>query len=336
VYPPTLDDFIDVTQRACCARAIVDTERALLRELGFTLHVPTALTFLTLYLPAAAANTADADAVLSAAIDGEPLPPELCGPGDAACCSGGSASSSSSDASAGSSPDSLGGACGPAVGKGGGGGSGSGAGAGGRFTRGARARLPAADARTGPRAAPRYPYGAGSPCPLDRRGAEAALEWVSGGSSGSGGSGGGSSHAWRASVVPPPALPEGALGELPRRVAHLAEYLAELSLLTPEALKYPPSIVAAAALHVACALLGGKPGGGDAAALAGHLAPAADAAVARAGPCGRAMLEACAAELRRMFAYASRAPRPPSVKDKYATVARGGVSGLPLPRWMGA
>ncbi|KAI8469960.1 MAG: hypothetical protein J3K34DRAFT_521756 [Monoraphidium minutum] len=248
VYPPTLSDFVDVTQHSCSARQLIDMEAALLREVGFTLMVPTPVTFLTLFLPAAAANAADADAFLSAAIDGD-----------------------------GCDSDDSAGAAGAAAG-----------------------RMPPADAPTGPRAAPRYPYPAGGPCPS------------------AGGAGG-------CGAPPPAGLPAAAaLGDFPRRVGHLAEYLLELSLLTPEALRFPPSLAAAAALHLACSLLGAPPG------ARARLAPAADAAAARAG---EERLRACVGELRRMYAYAARAPRPPAVKSKYSTPARASVAAAPPPRW---
>ncbi|KIY95733.1 Cyclin-A2-1 [Monoraphidium neglectum] len=195
VYPPTLSDFVDVTQHSCTAAQLVEMEAHLLCELGFTLMVPTAVTFLALFLPAAAANAADADAYLSAAIDGDGC--------DTAAC----------------------------------------------------------------------------------------------------------------------------LGEFPRRVAHLAEYLAELSLLTPECLRFPPSLVAAAALNLACSLLDAAPG------ARARLAPAAEAAAAQAGPGGEERLRACVAELRRMYAYAARAPRPPAVKTKYCSSKRSCVAAMPPPRW---
>ncbi|GBF88433.1 hypothetical protein Rsub_01145 [Raphidocelis subcapitata] len=255
VYPPTLGDFCDVTRHSCSAAALVEMERALLRELRFTLHVPTPLTFLALFMPAAAANAADADAFLSAAIDGD---------------------GAESDDSAASSGAGAGGA---AAGGGGGGG-----------------RLPPADAAAGPRAAPRYPYPVGAPC-----------------ASAPGRTGG-------ALAVAPP----GALGEFPRRLAHMAEYLCELALLTPDCLHFPPSLVASASLHLAASLLDAPPG------TRSRLAPAADAAAARAG---QGALFACLHELRRMYAYAATAPRPPSVKARYASQRRSGVSAMPPPAW---
>ncbi|KAI8476231.1 MAG: hypothetical protein J3K34DRAFT_455812 [Monoraphidium minutum] len=307
-YPPVLADFVDVTQAACGCGALVEMEATMLAALGWRLHAPTAHTFLGLFLPAAAANAADHDALLSEAIDGGAG--GACGGGgggcgsesddgsDAACCSSSDGSSDvgggrcSSDSSSSSS-------------SGGGGGGGAWAASGGD-------RLPPANARTGPRAAPRYPYATGSPCPEPA--APAGKAPAAGG-------------------PPPPAVPPvppAALGDFPRRVGHLAEYLLELSLLTPEVLRFPPSLVAAAALRLACALLGAPPG------ARARLAPAAEGAAARAGPGGEERLAACVGELRRMFRYAARAPRPPLIRAKYASPRRGRVSTLPVPDWAGA
>jgi hypothetical protein len=290
VYPPTLADFVDVAQAAYCARDLVDMERALLRELGFTLAVPTAATFLSLYLPAAAANAADADALLSAAIDGDADGAAAASPAGSSCSSGSAYGGGSLSGSL-SSLSSAGSLC--SAGSGGLSSASSGGG-------GASGRLPPADAPTGPRAAPCYPYPVGGPLPVAKGGARPAASAPARG---------------------------GPLSEFPRRVAHMAEYLAELSLLTPECLAYPPSLVAAASLHLACALLDAPPG------ARARLAPAAEGAVARSGPGGAARLRACVAELRRMYAYAARAPRPPAVKSKYSAQRRAAVAALPVPRW---
>jgi hypothetical protein len=363
VYPPTLGDFVDVTQRACSERDLVAAEAALLRELGFTLLVPTAVTFLQLFMPAAAANAADADAYLSAALDdddgggGGPHSGEdgvsdggmssdtpRCGGYDGCGSSAGGGSSAPRTSTSSSASSSSGFQPGAVV---------SG-GDGGRFTRGAR--LPRADAPTGPRAAPRYPYAAGSPCPLTApppcprgaKGAAAAAAAVAPLITSTAAALAAGWSNWPAApqpypagaqaflpappprgvVVPPPALAPGALSEPPRRIAHLAEYLAELSLLTPECLKYPPSIVAAASLQLSCALLGAPPG------TRARLAPAAEEAAARFGPGGDDAARRCGEELRRMFVYAATAPRPPAVRFKYALDARSCVADTVVPRWM--
>lgn len=264
VYPPTLGDFVDVTQHSCSSAQLIDMEAHLLRELGFTLMVPTAMTFLELYLPAAAANAADADAYLSAAIDGD------------GCDSDTSAETSSSGASYLSRSSSS----------------------------SANGRMPCADVPSGPRAAPRYPYPIGGPC-------ASMVQSAVGGC-----------------VVGAPVTAAGSLAEFPRRVAHLAEYLAELSLLSPECLRYLPSLVAAAALNLACSLLDAPPG------TRVRLAPAAEAAAAHVGPGGQEMLRACMGELRRMFVYAAHAPRPPAVKAKYCSPKRHCVATMPVPRWV--
>jgi hypothetical protein len=303
VYPPTLGDFVDVTQSSCTAAQLVAMESALLRELGFTLSVPTAVTFLQLYLPAAAANAADADAVLSAAIDGG---------GEGGGSNGGSGSDGGSDTASaagalfsptnsGSSEMSTGASGGLGGGNGGSNNSSSGnlaaAAAAAPFGGGARCP-PTADRPTGPRAAPRYPYPVGGPCPALAGGA-------------------------RASSAPLAVAPPGSLSEFPRRLAHMAEYLAELALLNPECLRFPPSLVAAAALQLACSLLDAPPG------ARARLAPAA-AALAAAS---EERVRACVGELRRMYAYAAAAPKPPAVKVKYCAGARCGVAAAQPPLW---
>jgi hypothetical protein len=294
-YPPVLADFLDTARHAYSAPQVVAMERLLLGELGFTLMVPTAHTFLGLFMPAAAANAADADAFCSAAIDG--------GGGSTAWdsdISGNKYSSGSSNFAVSPVFDSSSSGSSSCNGSGSSTGSGSSGASSARF-HASDEYLPAADAPTGPRAAPRYPYATGSPCPVPA---------------------GRSLHA-----APAPAVAAAALGEYPRRVAHLAEYLAELSLLTPECIQFPPSLVAAAALNLACSLLDAPPG------TRARLAPAAEAAAAREGAGGEERLRACVGELQRMFRYASRAPLPPSVKAKYCSARRGRVATVPLPAW---
>lgn len=279
VYPPTLADFVDVTSHTYTAKQLKSMEAEVLKELQFTLMVPTAVTFLTLFLPAAAANAADADAHLAAAIDGD------------GCESDDSSEASSSDISC--------------YRKGGGSGGGK--------------RLSVMDAPTGPRAAPCYPYPIGSPCEAFSAPAAAAKRGVAAAAAGEQAA----AHATAAPVVP-----AGSLGDFPRRLAHLAEYLVELALLCPECLRFPPSLTAAAALNLACSILEAPPG------TRARLAPAAEGCAAHAGPHGEERLRTCIAELRRMYLYAARAPQPPSVKYKYCSPKRSSVASAPVPRWL--
>ena len=93
------------------------------------------------------------------------------------------------------------------------------------------------------------------------------------------------------------------------RLIHSAEYLLELALLTPDTLRYRPSVVAASALQLSlelvhCDVVVRQACGKLCSALSG-------AAGER--------LEGCIADLKRMQYWAATAAQPPSVKGKYSS-----------------
>ncbi|WIA17786.1 hypothetical protein OEZ85_009299 [Tetradesmus obliquus] len=109
-----------------------------------------------------------------------------------------------------------------------------------------------------------------------------------------------------------PANPEQA------RLQHLAEYLLELALLTPETLRYRPSVVAASALQLACNLL---------AHCAAPCSRAACGKLCRAISAEAAVgLEGCMAELQSMLRWAGSAQQAPCVRDKYSDARRSCVA----------
>jgi hypothetical protein len=111
------------------------------------------------------------------------------------------------------------------------------------------------------------------------------------------------------------------------RLQHMAEYLLELALLTPETLRYRPSMVAASALQLACNLLAHCCSPSSRAAC-GKLCRAisAEAGVG---------LEGCMEELKRMLRWAGSAQQAPCVRDKYSDVRRSCVARLSTfaPAW---
>eukprot|EP00882_Tetradesmus_deserticola_P018004 GHRQ01019318.1.p2 GENE.GHRQ01019318.1~~GHRQ01019318.1.p2 ORF type:complete len:163 (+),score=59.81 GHRQ01019318.1:1352-1840(+) len=111
-----------------------------------------------------------------------------------------------------------------------------------------------------------------------------------------------------------PAGPEQA------RLQHMAEYLLELALLTPESLRYRPSVVAASALQLACNLLAHCCSPCSRVACAKLCrAISAEAAVGLAG---------CMEELKGMLRWSGSAQQAPCVRDKYSDVRRSSVAQL--------
>ncbi len=115
--------------------------------------------------------------------------------------------------------------------------------------------------------------------------------------------------------------PAGSVSSSTRRAGQLAEYLLELSLLTPDALQYRPSVAAAAALALARKMLGS-----NAAAGPGELSRAVVAG-------SEAQVLACMLELARMHEWASSTLKPPVVKEKYCHRGRGAVAYVPMREW---
>jgi hypothetical protein len=99
-----------------------------------------------------------------------------------------------------------------------------------------------------------------------------------------------------------------------QQVAHLAEYFLELALLTPEALHYRPSLVAATALQMAVCMLD-QP---DMTALCMAVTGGATQQV-----------RSCIRELASMHEWAAKTCKAPAVADKYSHRSRSCVSRLP-------
>ena len=100
-----------------------------------------------------------------------------------------------------------------------------------------------------------------------------------------------------------------------RRVGHLAEYLLELGLLTPDVLRYRPSLVAATALYMAVRML--------------EQADMRTLCQAVTGPGADADVLSCIRELASMHDWACQVSKAPAVGDKYSHRSRSCVSKLP-------
>eukprot|EP00879_Flechtneria_rotunda_P009472 GHRR01009915.1.p1 GENE.GHRR01009915.1~~GHRR01009915.1.p1 ORF type:complete len:253 (+),score=92.99 GHRR01009915.1:1065-1823(+) len=110
------------------------------------------------------------------------------------------------------------------------------------------------------------------------------------------------------------------IGQDQARLVHLAEYLLELALLTPDTLQYRPSIVAASALQLAANLL---------AASCKPCSRAACSSLCRAiSGAAATKLDDCMCELQRMHCWAGSAQQPPCVKDKYNNGRRSYVASI--------
>eukprot|EP00878_Enallax_costatus_P008313 GHUV01008691.1.p2 GENE.GHUV01008691.1~~GHUV01008691.1.p2 ORF type:complete len:116 (+),score=35.67 GHUV01008691.1:941-1288(+) len=90
---------------------------------------------------------------------------------------------------------------------------------------------------------------------------------------------------------------------------HTAEYLLELALLTPDTLRYRPSVVAASALQLSLELV---PCDVVVRQACGKLCSALSSAAGQG-------LAGCVAELKRMQYWAATTAQPPSVKGKYSS-----------------
>jgi len=102
------------------------------------------------------------------------------------------------------------------------------------------------------------------------------------------------------------------------RLAHMAEYLLELALLTPDTLRYRPSVVAASALQLAA---------NYAAASCELSSRLAYINVCHAiSTAAATQLDSCMEELRRMYRWAGSAVSPPCVRDKYSDVKHSCVA----------
>lgn len=111
------------------------------------------------------------------------------------------------------------------------------------------------------------------------------------------------------------------------RLQHMAEYLLELALLTPETLRYRPSVVAASALQLACNLL---------AHCCSSCSRAACVKLCRALSAEAAVgLDGCMEELKRMLRWSGSAQQAPCVREKYSDARRSSVARLSTfaPAW---
>lgn len=106
-------------------------------------------------------------------------------------------------------------------------------------------------------------------------------------------------------------------------LVHLAEYLLELALLTPDTLRFRPSVVAASALQLASDMLSHRCGPSSRAAYSNLCVAISTAASTE--------LHDCMQELAHMHTWAGSAAQPPSVRDKYSDAAHSYV-GLMKPR----
>lgn len=93
-------------------------------------------------------------------------------------------------------------------------------------------------------------------------------------------------------------------------LVHLAEYLLELALLTPDTLRYRPSVVAASALQLAADMLERFCDPSSRAAYSNLCCAISNAAGVHLGDCMQ--------ELQRMHLWAGSAAQPPCVRDKYS------------------
>lgn len=93
-------------------------------------------------------------------------------------------------------------------------------------------------------------------------------------------------------------------------LVHQAEYLLELALLTPDTLRFRPSVVAASALQLAADMLSRLCDSGSRAAYSG-LCSAISAAAGT-------QLEDCMRELHHMHSWSASATQPPCVREKYS------------------
>lgn len=103
-------------------------------------------------------------------------------------------------------------------------------------------------------------------------------------------------------------------------LVHLAEYLLELSLLTPDTLRFRPSVVAASALQLAADMLARKCDPSSRAAYSNLCIAISDAAGTE--------LEACMQELHHMHSWAGSAAQPPCVREKYSNAEHSYVGML--------
>ena len=92
-------------------------------------------------------------------------------------------------------------------------------------------------------------------------------------------------------------------------LVHLAEYLLELALLTPDTLRFRPSVVAASALQLAANMLSRKCDPSSRAAYSNLCTAIGSAAGTE--------LQDCMQELHHMHTWAGSAAQPPCVRDKY-------------------
>jgi hypothetical protein len=102
------------------------------------------------------------------------------------------------------------------------------------------------------------------------------------------------------------------------RLVHLAEYALELCLLSPHALRWRPSVLAASALGLAADIL--RPPGRHAhARLCGSVSAAAGGG-----------LDDCKAEAARMLQWATSTAQPPAVTEKFSEARYSFVGWLQL------
>lgn len=92
-------------------------------------------------------------------------------------------------------------------------------------------------------------------------------------------------------------------------LVHMAEYLLELALLTPDTLRFRPSVVAASALQLAADMLSGKCDPSSRAAYSNLCTAISSAAGTE--------LDECMQELHHMHTWAGSAAQPPCVREKY-------------------
>lgn len=93
------------------------------------------------------------------------------------------------------------------------------------------------------------------------------------------------------------------------RLMHTAEYLLELALLTPDTLRYKPSVIAASALQLSLELV-------TCDVVVRQACSKLCSALSSAAAQG---LDGCVAELKCMQYWAATAAQPPSMKAKYSS-----------------
>lgn len=106
-------------------------------------------------------------------------------------------------------------------------------------------------------------------------------------------------------------------------LVHLAEYLLELALLSPDTLRFRPSVVAAAALQLSADMLASRCDPSSRAAYS-NLCQAISTAAGE-------QLEDCMQELHHMHAWAGSTAQPPCVREKYSDIEHSYV-GLLSPQ----